>query len=295
MKTALVTVFISILVLSSCSKHKPAPVSDAYGNNKRAQSHIRHSSQKEYNKKYVTVKKGDTLYSIGFRNEIDYKTLAAINNIKPPYRIFPGQRIKLSGKVAQTSSQKKPQTTNNKKPLSTTPNVAQQTSKTPVKQPIEQPIKQPISNPPNNKPNNTTSTTTKPEVYQEPPLPTSKSQWIWPIKGKVIKTFLASDVSRKGIDIAAALNQSVLASNSGTIVYSGDGLRGYGELIIIKHENNLLSAYAHNSKRLVKEGETVKQGQVIAKSGTNPSGTALLHFEIRKNGQPVNPLGYLPK
>jgi len=87
----------------------------------------------------------------------------------------------------------------------------------------------------------------------------------------------------------------VYASNNGTVVYSGDGLRGYGELIIVKHSNNLLSAYAHNTSRLVKEGAVVKQGQVIAKSGKGTDGRALLHFEIRKNGQPVNPLIYLPK
>ena len=91
------------------------------------------------------------------------------------------------------------------------------------------------------------------------------------------------------------LGTSVKASNNGTVVYSGDGLRGYGELIIIKHSDNLLSAYAHNSKRFVKEGETVKQGQEIAKSGKGNDGKPLLHFEIRKNGQPVNPVKYLPK
>ncbi|MBL4659615.1 MAG: peptidoglycan DD-metalloendopeptidase family protein [Alcanivoracaceae bacterium] len=118
---------------------------------------------------------------------------------------------------------------------------------------------------------------------------------MWPVKGKILSTFSQSDTSRKGIDISSNLGAPVYASNNGTVVYSGDGLRGYGELIIIKHSNNLLSAYAHNANRLVKEGQVVKQGQKIANSGKGTDGRPLLHFEIRKNGQPVNPLLYLPK
>lgn len=276
MKNTLVLI-IFILIISSCSKHRPAPVSDAYRNSINSAHGI--AKQNKYKRKYVTVQKGDTLYSIGFKNDIDFKRLAKINNISPPYRIYPGQKLKLTGTAVS------PQSTQTKKPIKK-PEASDIGSKPVVTQP---PTTKPIVT--QNKP----MTVKTPVTQKTPPLPNANSQWIWPVKGRILSAFSSKDVSRKGIDIATPLDNSVVASNSGTVVYSGDGLRGYGELIIIKHQNNLLSAYAHNSKRLVKEGQNVKQGQAIATSGKDLTGTPLLHFEIRKNGQPVNPLGYLPK
>jgi lipoprotein NlpD len=116
--------------------------------------------------------------------------------------------------------------------------------------------------------------------------------WRWPASGKVVGTFVAGDQTRQGVDIAGSNGASVTAAADGSVVYSGNGLLGYGELIIVKHSTSFLSAYGHNRKRLVKEGDTVKAGQAIAEMGG--SNRQMLHFEIRRNGKPVNPLEYLP-
>jgi len=118
--------------------------------------------------------------------------------------------------------------------------------------------------------------------------------WRWPGDGKVVGTFVAGDQIRQGIDIAGKAGDAVRAAAEGEVVYSGNGLLGYGELIIIKHNANFLSAYGHNRQRLVKEGDRVKAGQQIAELGSSASAREELHFEIRKNGKPVNPLDYLP-
>ncbi|MGH8685337.1 MAG: peptidoglycan DD-metalloendopeptidase family protein, partial [Nitrosospira sp.] len=116
-------------------------------------------------------------------------------------------------------------------------------------------------------------------------------EWIWPVKGKLLEAF---SESTKGIDIAGKSGQSVSASAAGKVVYSGAGLRGYGKLIIIKHNSTYLSAYAHNNKLLVKEGQTVTKGQKIAEMGNTDANLVKLHFEIRKNGKPVDPMKHLP-
>ncbi len=120
------------------------------------------------------------------------------------------------------------------------------------------------------------------------------SRWLWPTSGKLLSTFLASDIARRGIDIGGRLGQDVRAVADGFVVYSGNGLAGYGNLIIIKHSDTFLSAYAHCQERLVQEGSTVKAGTVVARMGQKDD-TARLYFEIRRNGKPVDPLKYLPK
>jgi len=280
-------IFISLFFVQSCSKHRSAPVKDL----SKSQQKTKVQRVTSTNKSYFKVRKGDTLYSIGFANNIDYKKLAKINNIKPPYRIYPGQKLKLKGKVLP---KKKTVKTNQKKtktyPIKKKTIVSSKTSKANNQKIVKN------TPPTKNKPSPVKK---KPKISKNPPVisqPTSSnSQWIWPVKGKILSSFSSTDTSRKGIKIAVGFGKPVYASNNGTVVYSGHGLRGYGELIIIKHSNNLLSAYAHNSVRYVKEGQSVKQGQEIAKSGKGNDGKPLLHFEIRKNGQPVNPINYLPK
>lgn len=299
---------LSFVLITSCSRHSPAPVKEV---KPRKYNRIH---QKRMTNRYVpqevTVKKGDTLYALGFKYSIDYKKLARINHIKSPYKIYPGQKLQLKKAksrrrkhlaqarshpvrikpqpkatvVKKTTPTQKAKHNSNKKPVRVTKKT---TVAKPVSKPPRKPAVKPQPKPVVKKPvvKKTTTTAVKP----------ASSQWMWPIKGPVISTFSATDVSRKGIDIGASQGSTVVSTNNGVVVYSGDGLRGYGELIIIKHTDNLLSAYAHNSQRLVKEGQSVKQGQQIAKSGKGNDGKSLLHFEIRKNGQPVNPLKYLPK
>ena len=125
------------------------------------------------------------------------------------------------------------------------------------------------------------------EVIADP----DRVEWIWPAKGRLLEGF---SEGTKGIDIAGKAGEPVTASAGGKVVYSGSGLRGYGKLIIIKHNNTYLSAYAHNNKVLVKEGQTVVKGEKIGEMGSTDTGLVKLHFEIRKNGKPVDPLKHLP-
>ncbi|MEN5207560.1 peptidoglycan DD-metalloendopeptidase family protein [Stenotrophomonas terrae] len=119
--------------------------------------------------------------------------------------------------------------------------------------------------------------------------------WRWPAEGALVGRFVAGEATKQGVDIAGSSGQAVRAAGPGVVVYSGAGLVGYGELIIIKHNDQWLSAYGHNRKRLVNEGQSVKAGDQIAEMGRTGTSRDMLHFEIRYNGKPVDPLIYLPK
>lgn len=203
------------------------------------------------------VKRGDTLYSISFRYGMDYKTLAKMNNIRSPYNIYVGQKLYFK-QIKQTFSR-------------STTVVKQKTQATPT-------------------PSRTNKTTTAPSSSSNQNL-----TWHWPTSGKVISTYSSSAAGRKGIDIAGKSGQQVVAAASGKVVYSGNGLARYGNLLIIKHNDVYLSAYAHNKALLVKEGQYVKVGQKIATLGRSGTQQEQLHFEIRRNGKPVDPLRFLPK
>lgn len=233
-----------------------------------------------------TVKRGDTLYSIAWNYGIDYRQVAAWNGIRSPYTIYPGQRIKLQPATRKPTPQQKPATQSRAEPLTPGPIVTRQTGD--GAEAISAPGKKP---PQPELPRETaTATITDPE-----PLPNvaGPGQWIWPATGKIEKN--NTPISKNGIDITGIIGQGINAAAPGEVVYSGSGLLGYGRLIIIKHNDTYLSAYAHNKELLVKEGDKVTAGQKIALMGQTSNGRALLHFEIRKNGQPVDPLDYLPR
>ena len=208
----------------------------------------------------VRVQRGDTLYGIAFRNGVDVKDLAAWNGIAPPYTIYPGQALKL---YPASGSRPAVTTTPTRPPTGTT------TRPTPPPAPITRPAATPA-------PAN------------------SGFAWRWPADGHLIGRFVNGDATKQGIDIAGSGGQSVRAAADGVVVYSGAGLVGYGELIIVKHSEQWLSAYGHNRKRLVNEGQSVKAGQQIAEMGSSGASREMLHFEIRHNGKPVDPLQYLP-
>lgn len=159
-------------------------------------------------------------------------------------------------------------------------------------------VRPPTSAEPSTSTAGTTSTRSsrRPSKTQNRVTATSASpQWRWPTNGKVISTFKAGDPTRQGIDISGKRGQPVIAAAGGRVVYSGNGLRGYGNLVIIQHNETYFSAYAHNQRVLVKENERVKSGQRIADMGNSGTDRVMLHFEIRRNGRPSNPLQYLPK
>ncbi len=248
-----------------------------------------------------TVVRGDTLYSIAFNYGLDYRNVAAWNGIRAPYTIYPGQKLKLTPaaptQITQQQTQPvKPQTQTvpRAQPLEPGPIVSRGAEPVTEIKPETQPVpaKTPTPAPP--PPKQTAPVTrTTPVTSDKTPVASGPIKWAWPTKGNVVKS--DTPISKNGIDIAGIKGQPINAAAPGQVVYSGSGLLGYGRLIIIKHNENYLSAYAHNDELLVKEGEQVTAGQNIALMGQTVNGRTLLHFEIRKNGQPVNPLGYLPK
>ena len=212
------------------------------------------------------VRRGDTLFSIAFRYGWDWKALAARNNIAAPFTIVPGQVIRFDGR---SGSQPAGAT-------STTVVSSSSGSKTTV-------IKRP----------GTVASTPAPA----PALPAGPAPkgWGWPSNGILIGKFSSNGSLNKGIDIAGDLGQPVFAASDGAVVYAGSGLRGYGELVIIKHSDTYVSAYGHNRRLLVREGQQVKVGQTIAEMGSTGTDRVKLHFEIRRQGKPVDPLQFLPR
>ncbi|MEO4047541.1 peptidoglycan DD-metalloendopeptidase family protein [Pseudomonas sp. CAU 1711] len=228
---------------------------------------------------HYVVQRGDTLYSIAFRFGWDWKALAARNNISAPYVIRPGQRIRFD--VPQQGVR---------------PVVAQPSR--PVASPVPTATRPPVQTQPPLKP--------APQAQpQQPvagasegkvqPVQRSAQGWAWPANGLLIGKFSSNGSLNKGIDIAGELGQPVLAASDGSVVYAGSGLRGYGELVIIKHSDAYVSAYGHNRRLLVREGQQVKVGQHIAEMGSTGTDRVKLHFEIRRQGKPVDPLQYLPR
>jgi lipoprotein NlpD len=280
------------------------------------------------------VMKGDTLYSIAFRNKVDFRDLANWNGIASPYTIWPGQDLRLS----PAGHEKKPGPSHaapvvvaapppsGSTPHGTPPPVqpAQPafqsvteadvappavpapatTTNTPVVvagKPAESLVPVPVPVPP---PSAANAPAPVPAPVENPPAATpivtsgaSRNAggiaWRWPADGTMLKKFSSSDAI-PGIEIGGKAGDPVRSAADGVVVYSGNGLVGYGELVIIKHSDSFLSAYGHNRKRLVKEGEKVKAGQAVAEMGSSGATRDELQFQIRRDGNPVDPLQYLP-
>lgn len=250
---------VSTILITGCSTIVEAPV-ETPGNVPKARKPTVSQSRIQTEKGYHIVDKGDTLYSIAWHYAKDYKDIAHWNAINPPYTIFPEQVIRLKPPVAATTAAQPA----NKEKLRKTRKIAAKSAKE-----TDSPAKKKIS-----------------------PKQT-KVVWYWPTEGKLLR--LNSPTSKKGVNISGKLDQTIKAAASGEVVYSGSGLLGYGKLIIIKHNETYLSAYAHNNRILVKEGMKVSRGQKIATMGIGNNGKPLLHFEIRMNGKPVNPIQHLPE
>jgi lipoprotein NlpD len=278
------------------------------------------------------VKKGDTLYSIGLEHGYYYKDIASANNITAPYNINVGQTLRFSPlKDKPSIADSKPATVTSDgvviTPIITDSSSVSTVVKTPTVLAINEPkaIREPYSDEAFKKPlpqaqsaidkSATTSTSTKPTVITEkyatetkPEVKTdtkvdAKSEskpstessedinWAWPTNGKVVASF--NEANNKGLDIAGTSGQAISAAAEGKVIYSGSDLRGYGKLVIIKHNSTYLSVYAHNSLILAKEGQQVSRGQKIAEMGNTDSNTVKLHFEIRRQGKSVDPSKYL--
>ena len=225
---------------------------------------------------YHVVERGETLYSISWMYGHDYRTVAQWNNIRPPYTIYSGQRLKVAALDNERTS-----------------NTTQHQAKKSVTESGGQP-KAGVGK--TDKPGNNHRKSVHNSGNSKPYKYAQRIKWLWPVKeGNVIQTFVAKDPGKRGIDVVGDAGQSIYSAADGQVVYSGNGLRRYGKLIIIKHNDTYLSAYAHNEALLVNEGDAIKAGQLIAKMGRTGTNRTKLHFEIRRNGRPVNPMQYLPQ
>jgi lipoprotein NlpD len=227
------------------------------------------------------VVRGDTLYSIAFRHGVDFRDLAAWNRIASPYTIWPGQVLRLSPPHGRT--------TGPRQPVAAAPAPARPSA--PVFKPVTPAPPRPAAVAPA-----PVAATPAPVAVPAPKGATRVAggvNWRWPADGALIKKFQSGDAI-PGIELGGKAGDPVRAAADGVVVYSGNGLVGYGELIIIKHNDDFLSAYGHNRKRLVKEGQRVSAGQTIAEMGSTGASRDELQFQIRRDGNPVDPLDYLP-
>lgn len=228
----------------------------------------------------TVVRKGETLYRIATRHGLSPLDLAVWNRVPPPYTIYPGQRLRLTPPAPVRTE---PRPTPPRVVAAPTPRPPTGSQPAPQTPPASRPTPPP--------------TTSRPPPQTPPPAPPVASvfDWRWPADGAIVTRFAAGDPTRQGIDIAGKGGAPVRAAADGVVVYSGAGLVGYGELIIVKHDEQWLSAYGHNRARLVNEGQRVKAGEQIAEMGRSGASRDMLHFEIRYNGKPQDPLLSLPK
>lgn len=300
-------VLTALLALAGCASKAPAPVFGSDGQPTAA-------AAAPVAKDTYTVKPGDTLYSIAREQGMDHRELIAMNGIENPNQISVGRVLKIKTKEpassavavtapitsdvivgrpinGESSGEIRPLNGNmatlkrepkaGKEPYSDQA-LAQAQSQGQAK--AAEPLV-PVPGP---------KAEAKPdERPAEPALAGDELAWIWPASGKTVGTF--SEGGSKGLDIAGKSGDPVIAAGDGKVVYSGTGLRGYGKLVIIKHNNTYLSAYAHNQTILVKEGQSVTKGQKIAEMGNTDADQVKLHFEVRRQGKPVDPLKYLPQ
>ena len=268
LQTWLISLLISLcLLLTGCSYevlHYSAKSNRTYASNNASVSSVPSSGVHR-------VQSGETLFSIAFRYGLDYRELARSNGIDAPYIIYPKQKIRLSGAKKSIST-----VVNNS--TKTTPSTAgnAKTSRS---------ISTAIV------PSKRATKLSKSDIKDD----IISGGWSWPVDGKVSRGFSNAGVSSKGIDIKAEQGALIKAAADGTVVYAGSGLIGYGNLVIVKHNDVYLSAYAYNERILVKEKQNVRAGDSLAVIGGKGNDRPLLHFEVRRDGQPIDPLDVLPK
>lgn len=320
-------VLLILMLLTGCASHAPAPIVERQTAPKP--SRVAHkASEKDWRPDTYMVKKNDTLYSIGLEYGYDYKEIAQLNNIPAPYVIRLGQLLKIKetntavGSTASAAEEPNNDANVIIKPLSSETAITKSTS-APASAAIAVPpllsepkaLREPYSDkalatlPAPNKPvkpvevaSPVAAKVESAKVEPVKPAPIKPENmavtngeddviWAWPTAGKVVSGF--NESSNKGIDISGKQGQAVTASAAGKVIYSGSDLRGYGKLVIIKHNKTYLSVYAHNSQILVKEGQQVSKGQKISEMGNSDADQVKLHFEIRRQGKSVDPAKYL--
>ena len=278
----LLLALLSAMVLSGCAnKNRPAPVEDRSPNAARAPAKMVASADNAGKPGYYSVKSGDTLIRIGMDNGQSWRDIARWNNIENPNLIETGQVLRVTP-PEETGVVVRPVSSTNVVTIPAPANTA--SAPAPASNTVS--VRPPASaaNPPNapTPANNLANSDSAEDTVS----------FQWPTRGNVLAGF--DEVKNKGIDIAGKAGDPVLAAADGKVVYAGSGLRGYGNLVILKHNNTYLTAYAHNQSLLVKEDQAIKRGQKIAEMGNSDADQVKLHFEIRRQGKPVDPAKYLP-
>ena len=244
------------------------------------------------------VEPGDTLYAVAFRLGVDYRTLANLNDIDPPYVIRVGQALKTAPDAERANAAAVPETaatqSHSQQPASgasvesaAESGAGNATASASEGERVAAAAKSTATQPEPGPPSHSLSTAKTPT----PNAPVDR--WSWPAEGKVSRLYSAE--RHKGIDLDGERGAPVMATAAGVVVYAGTGVTGYGALLIVKHNDTYLSAYGHNDALLAAEGQRVDAGQVIARMGSTSSDSVKLHFEIRRNGRPVNPASLLPQ
>lgn len=299
---------VTVSLLSACSSSlRQAPVIDRNPVPEARPAPVAAEEPKD-DRFFYTVKKGDTLLRIALDYGQNYRDIVAWNNLSNPNDIKVDQVLRVAppeavAGAAVTSPILMP--TPDPKPVVAT--VPKKTAPRADKRPYTDAALAELRSENGNKPDAKPEKPEAPEVAVRPAPPVvpgiapgsvvsavddDKMSWMWPSAGKIIATF--DEGKNKGIDIAGKAGQQVMAAGAGKVMYAGSGIRGYGNLVIVKHSNSLLSAYAHNRAIVVKEGDSVNKGQVIAEMGDSDSDSVKLHFEIRQQGKPVDPSRFLP-
>ena len=284
------------VLLSACAKHPPAVIEDRSVKRVDVAPEVRQATSNERQAMPsqptvfdtglsqgpdYRVQQGDTLYSVAFRLGMDYRMLAEFNEIEPPFTILVGELLR----TVPTVSPPKPP--------------ADSAVSTPATKPATKPVTT-VDTPRKPAPKPTTAAVT-PAVEKKPVTVSpaaSKltnapvSRWLWPVTGTVSRRF-AGD-RNKGLDLVGQRGDPVMATADGVVVYAGSGVTGYGALLIVKHNDTYLSAYGHNDALLVTEGAFVAAGETIAQMGSTSAESVKLHFEIRRNGVPIDPMTLLP-
>ena len=310
------TVITLMALAAGCTSRQSAPVIDRTPGAAAPATPAAAPAAATSGPDFYTVKRGDTMYGIALDHGQDYREMAAWNNITNPGVIQVGQVLRVTpppGTPGTTGAAENgvvvraivvpgsapaaaagapaivTEPRGDKRPYSDEALAqAQQSQAAPSKPGAAVAVNHAATPKPADKP------AEKPAEAKPPAAVSDDVAWSWPASGKMIGAFSESSTN-KGIDIAAKVGDPVLAAGPGKVVYSGQGLRGYGRLVIVKHNNTWLSAYAHNSTLLVKEGQTVSRGQKIAEAGSTDSDVPKLHFEIRRQGKPVDPVKLLPE
>ncbi|RUO50919.1 peptidase M23 [Pseudidiomarina aquimaris] len=274
-RASLVLSLFCVLLIAGCAqRQQPAPVEKVY----QGRSIYDYEANSLAGSTYQ-VQKGDTLYSIAFRANIDVRALARLNDLGEPYTIYPGQRLTL--RAAARPTQKTQPTTTSKRIDS-----PQSVDKTQKKEYVEDKSKEKVTNSP---------AQPRPTIKREVFPSSNDIAWRWPTGNSVIREFTAAVTGPKGIDFAGKKGDIVRAAAAGKVVYAGNALKGYGNLIILKHNDDYITAYAHNDKLLIKEQQWVSAGDAIAEMGNSDAERVKLHFEVRYRGKSVNPRHYLPR